>query len=102
MPTFDALRARHHWQPIPRCPGRYVLRGTARDLSIEQVAGEALAVREYHVAATPDTVLVALFEGGGLISFRKPDGTVVHTLNTPDGLARRLGRLGIAVDDVPS
>ena len=100
MPTFDSLHAKHLWRPIPDCPGRYVLRGTARDLSIEQVAGEALAVREFRVSATSDTVLVAVFEGGGLISFRKLDGSVVHTLNTPDGLARRLAQLGVALGDI--
>ena len=93
MTTFDAVRAKWKWRAIPDCPGRYVLRGAARDLSIEQVAGEALTVREFHVATTPDTVLVAFFDGGGLLSFRKPDGSIVHTLNTPEGLARRLARL---------
>jgi hypothetical protein len=36
-----------------------------------------------------------VFEGGGLVSYRKPDGAYLHTLNTPDGLARKLAQLGI-------
>jgi hypothetical protein len=93
MTTFDAVLAKWNWKAIPDCPGRYVLRGAAEALSIEQVTGEALPVREFHVTTATDTVLVALFEGGGLLSFKKPDGRIVHTLNTNEGLARRLARL---------
>ncbi|MBN1606774.1 MAG: hypothetical protein JW940_09075 [Polyangiaceae bacterium] len=96
MTTFDAVHARWNWKAIPDCPGRYVLRGAASNLSIEQVAGEALAVHEVHATTTADTILVAPFEGGGLLSFRKPDGSIVHTLNTPEGLARRLALLELA------
>jgi hypothetical protein len=91
--TFDTVRAKWNWKAIPDCPGRYVLRGAAENLSIEHVAGEALTVREFNSPTTKDTVLVAVFEGGGLLSFRKPDGRIIHTLNTPEGLARRLARL---------
>jgi hypothetical protein len=43
-----------------------------------------------------DAVLVAKFPDGGLISYMREDDTVMHTLNTPDGLARKLRQLGIA------
>jgi hypothetical protein len=39
--------------------------------------------------------MVADLKGGGLISFRQPNGTYVHTLNTFDGFARKLKQLGI-------
>jgi hypothetical protein len=32
---------------------------------------------------------------GGLISYRRPDGTFLHTLNTAEGFARKLSDLGI-------
>ncbi len=100
MATFDEVLARWDWHAIPDCPGRYVLRGTERNLSVEQVVGEAVRVREFQVAATPDRVLVVRFDGGGLIAFHKANGVVVHTLNTDSGLARRLARLDIAVSDI--
>jgi hypothetical protein len=40
-------------------------------------------------------VLVVVCEGGGLISYRKPDGSYVHTLNTKEGLNRKLDQLGL-------
>jgi hypothetical protein len=100
MPTFGEVRARWNWQAIPGCPGRYVLRGATRTLSVEEIAGETVLVREFQVAGTPDGVLVTQLDGGGLISFRKANGVVVHTLNTPEGLARRLARLEISANDV--
>ena len=42
-----------------------------------------------------DTVIVTSFEDGGLISYRKPDGTYLHTLNTREGFERKLRQLGI-------
>jgi len=52
-------------------------------------------VQVFAVDAARDPVHVALLDGGGLISYRRADGHFVHTLNTPDGLARKLAQLGI-------
>jgi hypothetical protein len=92
--TYETVLQRAPWRPIPDCPGRHVLRGLCP--SFEELLGEPLDVEEHHVAATEDAVLVVRFAGGGLITFRKPDGTLVHTLNTEEGLRRRLAKLGIA------
>ena len=40
-------------------------------------------------------VVVLRFADGGLISYRKADGSYIHTLNTRDGLHRKLAQLGI-------
>ncbi|MDP3176533.1 MAG: hypothetical protein Q8M76_01435 [Spirochaetaceae bacterium] len=50
-------------------------------------------MRESIVQAAPDPVIAARIENGGLISFRKDDGTYLHTLNTVAGFERKLGRL---------
>lgn len=91
--TFDALWARFGWRPIPGCPGRFVLRGQ-HGLSPTDLLG-AVAPQTFTVPAAQDPVLVASFAGGGLISYARPDGSFVHTLNTEEGLARKLGQLGI-------
>ena len=57
--------------------------------------GPQLAIDEYRVPAARDVVIVARFEGGGLLSYRHSGGSYVHTLNTSDGLARKLAQLGI-------
>ena len=46
-------------------------------------------------AARDVAVVVALVGGGGLITYEKPDGRQVHTLNTPAGFARKLEQLGL-------
>jgi hypothetical protein len=52
-------------------------------------------VAEHLVTAARDPVLVASMDDGGLISYRKPDGTFVHTLNSREGFERKLQQLGI-------
>jgi hypothetical protein len=48
-----------------------------------------------HLARAKDPVLVARLDDGGLISYRKPGGSYVHTLNTLNGFERKLQHLGI-------
>jgi hypothetical protein len=50
----------------------------------------------YRVRAARDPALVVELEGGGLISYLREDGTLMHTLNTPEGFRRKLRQLGIA------
>jgi hypothetical protein len=54
-----------------------------------------MPLTEHVVIAAKDPVVVAVFADGGLISYRKPDGRFVHTLNSRDGLERKLRELGI-------
>ncbi len=48
-------------------------------------------------AAATDPVIVVQLEGGGLISYARPDGSFVHTLNTSEGFTRKLVQLGITL-----
>ena len=50
---------------------------------------------EHVSAAARDPVIVTAFDDGGLISYRKAEGTFLHTLNTREGLERKLRQLGI-------
>ena len=52
-------------------------------------------VREFHVSAAKDAVLVVRLIDGGLISYKRSDGSYLHTLNTAEGFARKLTKLGI-------
>jgi hypothetical protein len=92
---FAALQRRLTWQPIRHCPGRYVLRNAPSELSIERILGPEIEIKEYRVAAAKDLVLVAGFHNGGMISYKREDGTFLHTLNTTEGFARKLRQLGI-------
>ena len=90
---FTALK----WKPIPNCPVRYVLDRPEPRLSPDQLAQVNYAPAEFHVEATKDLVLVLPLEGGGLITYRRADGSYFHTLNSESGFQRKLAQLGIAL-----
>jgi hypothetical protein len=52
----------------------------------------------YRVHSARDPVLVVEFQGGGLISYLREDGTVMHTLNTSEGFRRKLHQLGVELE----
>lgn len=96
MKSFDELFRERNWRPIRNCPGRFVLRGSDARLSPAEILGQTdCRVSEHRVESAPDTVLVAKIKGGGLISYRRADGSHLHTLNTPEGFERKLLQLGI-------
>lgn len=95
MKRFEHLFREHDWRPIRNCPGRYVLRADGGRMSLAEVMGEACRASEYVVAAAKDTVLVLKLQDGGLISYRRADGSLLHTLNTTEGFERKLLQLGI-------
>ena len=94
-PSFEKLYGEREWEPIRNCPGRYALRGVDRRMSVESIVGPAIQVSEHKSSAAKDTVLVAMLEGGGIISYRRSDGSFLHTLNDEEGLKRKLKQLGI-------
>lgn len=92
-PTYAALLEAGAWREIPGCPGRSLLPGV-REASPRDLLGERPTITRHEVAGAPDPVHVAAVRGGGLISYEKPGGWL-HTLNTPEGFARKLAQLGI-------
>jgi hypothetical protein len=93
--TFSALFNRVAWRPIPNCPGRYVLAAGPVTTPPAEMAPGANDGSEHVSVAAKDPVLVTPFEDGGLISYRKADGTFLHTLNTREGFERKLHQLAI-------
>jgi len=93
--TFSALFDRWAWRPIPNCPGRYALSAGPVAAPPEDIAPGASDSSEHLSVAARDPVIVTPFDDGGLISYRKADGTFLHTLNTREGLERKLRQLGI-------
>ena len=96
--TFQALWIRWRWRPIRNCPGRFILLGSEHRLSLEQLMGRPCSPRRYHTAQAPDPVLVLAFQDGGLISYEKPGGRLLHTLNTAEGFVRKLQQLEIPIE----
>lgn len=95
MITFDELMGRWNWRPIRNCPGRYVLSNASDNLRPEQLLGADVEVTPFQPARARDTVLVARLDKGGLITYKRAEGTYLHTLNTSEGMERKLRDLGI-------
>ena len=70
------------------------------DLPPDAVVGPATELLEFHVGAARDKVVVARLDEGGLISYKRADGTYLHTLNSAEGFLRKILQLGIALDDL--
>jgi hypothetical protein len=92
--NFDQILKAWDWKPIRNCPGRLVLAGAPSLLTPGEIAGLEIQTTELGASSARDTVIVAEIEGGGLISYRRADGTWVQTLNTREGFARKLAQLG--------
>jgi len=96
--TFAELFETLSWKPLKNCPGRYVLQGARSSLlRVEELTKKTVAaeVSAHKVSAARDLVLVASLDGGGIISYQRADGSILHTLNTPEGFQRKLRQLGI-------
>ena len=97
MITFDELAAKWELRPIHNCPGRFVIRTPAANLSPRELLGDEAEIHTFNVAAARDTVFAARLGRGGLISYKRLDGTYLHTLNTMEGFERKLFELGIEI-----
>lgn len=93
---FATLKAAWPWIDIVDCPGRFVLRDADRALMPADLLGCDIPVSEHRSALARDVIVVAWLIDGGLISYRRADGGCLHTLNTPQGMARKLAQLSLA------
>ena len=100
--NVDELLARWEWKPIRNCPGRYVLDLSDQFISFEHLLGGHYQIQSFACSTTKDTVLVFPLEDGGLISYARQDGSLLHTLNTAEGFARKLAQLGISLGTIRS
>lgn len=97
MFSFRQLYDTHAWREIPNCPGRYVARDLDGRMTVAQLADSEIDdVKAFTTQKARDTVLVLKIPGGGIISYQRPDGSCLHTLNTDSGFFRKLTDLGIA------
>ncbi len=96
--TVRELLERWEWKPIRNCPGRFVLVTSDKFLPLGTLVGTDGCGQHFSRDAARDTIVVVPFEDGGLISYARRNGSFVHTLNTPDGFARKLSQLGIRLD----
>lgn len=95
--NFAELYERFSWTAIKNCPGRYVLSHPSDRMALDEILSQVMSQSVHHSRYATDPVHVAAFATGGLISFEKPDGSFVHTLNSKDGFQRKLKQLEIPI-----
>jgi hypothetical protein len=93
--TFEGIFERWAWRQIPNCPGRYAFSAGPVASPPEEIVPGATGGSQHVCSIARDPVIVTPFEDGGLISYRRADGTFLHTLNTREGFERKLRQLGI-------
>jgi len=87
--SFEFVFRKYDWQEIKNCPGRWILSGGATPTPPLEFLGMEGVPVEFHSPAVPDPVVMIPFPGGGMISFHRPDGRWIHTLNTVSGFKRK-------------
>lgn len=95
--TFDELKSKWIWRPIRNCPGRFILLDFDVNTAPDEIAGADITWSEFRVESARDIVIVGRMCDGGMISYRRKDGTYLHTLNTVAGFERKLTELGIRI-----
>jgi hypothetical protein len=85
----------HQWRQIPNCRGRFTLADPHPGLTINELLGEDCQPVEVASVMARDAILIVSLKDGGVISYRRGNGSFVHTLNTPEGFRRKLKDLGI-------
>jgi hypothetical protein len=91
--TFEKVEILGDWTPIRDCPGRFVLRGVAPTMSLRELLGPDVAIREHQSPLARDPIFVAALADGGMISYARADGTWLHTLGDEAGFRRKLAQL---------
>lgn len=80
---------------MANCPGRFVCISPVSAIAPAALIGASAPVHEYRLAHVRDPVIVIPLDDGGLISYRRANGSYLHTLNTRAGFARKLDQLGL-------
>ena len=94
-PTIAQLIDAYEGRPIRNCPGRYILNRARTQMPPSRIVGEHFRQTVYEETPAKDKVIVTWIENWGLISFHRKDGSWCHTVNEPDGFARKLKALEI-------
>ena len=92
---FKTLKNKYDWKEIYGCPGRFILKNADKITTPEELLNEKVIINSIRRDDTSDEILIARFKDGGLISYKKTDGTIIHTLNTEEGFLKKLQKLNI-------
>jgi hypothetical protein len=97
---FNTLKNKYHWKKIYGCPGRFILRNDNKFITVQELIEEKIFINSFRPDEKKDEILIVKLKNGGITSYKKPDGTFIHTLNTSQGFIRKLKMLQIDPDAI--
>ena len=92
--TAQDLMARYRWEQMTNDRGRFILAPGQDPVTTDELVGTDADVRRLASVAGKDVIVLARFEEGGLISYERPDGSVLHTLNTERAFKLKVWEMG--------
>ena len=99
--TFSELLDSYEWTPLAGCTGRYRAPLSLCKTPFEDLTG-VRPIRQKNAHCRDVLLYAPLVGGGGVISYEKPDGRILHTLGDLIGYQRKLRLLGLLnVDNTP-
>ena len=96
MKTICQLLLQYNCKEISNCPGRFIVKHVPENLSVNELLGEDI---EFTICDSPkakDKIAIVILEDGGIISYIRSDGTLLHTINTTSGFRRKIHDLELS------
>ena len=97
--TFKSLYKDYEWKEIYGCPGRYVLK-QGLQISIGELTNNRFDFKLYRSPKTIDPFYIVIFPDGGLISYKKENGFLIHTLCDRKGFKRKIEDLDLDLNEM--
>jgi hypothetical protein len=95
LASFRDIFGKYQWREIRNCPGRYCAKDIPPNCTVSKLLEEPVTEQLQSSPRAKDFVIITPMEHGGIISFKRRDGSYLHTLNTPEGFARKRADLGL-------
>ncbi|WP_417384726.1 hypothetical protein [Gimesia sp.] len=93
---IEDLLKRFQWEQIPDTNGRFTLNKSEPSRSVQElVNSEEIEIKQYPSAHQQEQIFVVELEDGGLVSYQRKDGSLIHTLNSLNMFKRKQWELGI-------
>jgi len=96
MKSIHQLLLRYNCREIENCPGRYIVKNVSNNLSLSELLSEDVEISYHKTPRARDRVAIVELEDGGVISYIRANGTILHTLNNKSGFSRKIHDLELS------
>lgn len=96
MKSINQLLLQYDCKEIANCPGRYIVKNIPENLSVNELMSENVKVSVHDSPKAKDKVAILILEDGGIISYIRANGTLLHTINNKSGFYRKIQDLELS------